>query len=178
MENKIMSKEEIFERMKTSLTQGQRFCEVVQAYLKGEFINEQVAAEAFDEIFTENKESEAKNASSYLAQIIRHIFKIKYGKYSETFDKLKEEIDNLRDEIIILTKWDAKRPDRKVVELIEEDLYLVWNRAKSKFQKDVNKNPKDYMSIKKLPKECPWSLKELIEDDCDSLITSLKYSDD
>jgi len=140
----------------------------------GELGNNKVEqfSESVDELYLESNRSEANKTGSFIRQMIIHLFKLKYGKDLNSHDHLRDEIENFRDEVIMILRWDTMKKLPNIIRLVVDDIDLDYQRAVRKFKRTKNLD-NDYLSIQNLPNQCPWILEELMDNSIDDLLLKL-----
>lgn len=131
--------------------------------------------EAFnDEVFLEDS-SPRREASSKLSRMIQHLFKAKYSTIDRLKDDWKDESDEIyRSAVIDITGWYSDKDiNNTVINHLRNTLQSIYNTGIKMYNNSAKKYPDLIPGQKMIPKECPWTLDELMEDLIDDLLDKL-----
>ena len=130
--------------------------------------------ESFDEeVYTEDSDAFVI-ASSNLSRMMEHLLKLKYSTSTRFIRKWTNEIETgFRRIVQDRSGWYTKKSKTNVIKDLREGIQDIYDYGITFYIKDAKKfdNLKD--GIKLIPKECPWTLDELMELDIDGLIEKL-----
>lgn len=130
--------------------------------------------ESFDEeVYTEDSDAFVI-ASSNLSRMMEHLLKLKYSTSTRFIRKWTNEIETgFRRIVQDRSGWYTKKSKTNVIKDLREGIQDIYDYGITFYIKDAKKfdNLKD--GIKLIPKECPWTLDELMELDIDELLKKL-----
>ena len=130
--------------------------------------------ESFDEeVYTEDSDAFVI-ASSNLSRMMEHLLKLKYSTSTRFIRKWINEIETgFRRIVQDRSGWYTKKSKTNVIKDLREGIQDIYDYGITFYIKDAKKfdNLKD--GIKLIPKECPWTLDELMELDIDELLEKL-----
>lgn len=130
--------------------------------------------ESFDEeVYTEDSDAFVI-ASSNLSRMMEHLLKLKYSTSTRFIRKWTNEIETgFRRIVQDRSGWYTKKSKTNVIKDLREGIQDIYDYGITFYMKDAKKfdNLKD--GIKLIPKECPWTLDELMELDIDGLLEKL-----
>lgn len=130
--------------------------------------------ESFDEeVYTEDSDAFVI-ASSNLSRMMEHLLKLKYSTSTRFIRKWTNEIETgFRRIVQDRSGWYTKKSKTNVIKDLREGIQDIYDYGITFYIKDAKKfdNLKD--GIKLIPKECPWTLDELMELDIDELLEKL-----
>lgn len=130
--------------------------------------------ESFDEeVYTEDSDAFVI-ASSNLSRMMEHLLKLKYSTSTRFIRKWINEIETgFRRIVQDRSGWYTKKSKTNVIKDLREGIQDIYDYGITFYIKDAKKfdNLKD--GIKLIPKECPWTLDELMELDIDELLKKL-----
>ena len=126
-----------------------------------------------DEVFCEDAK-ERKQVSALLARIIEHLFKIQFSDL-ESFDTdWANEIENkFRSQIIDITEWCSKKPDKTLINSLRNNLQDIYETAIALYKRDAKKYSDLREGISLIPSECPWTLEALLDSEVNDLLAQL-----
>ena len=123
--------------------------------------------ETVDALYLESVDTISQTVLSFTKIIIIHLFKLKYGWVEDSYDSLRKEIREHRNNIQDLTDWDLDKKKKNVLDKVYPKIEITYRRAKANFQ-GILDDPKEskYYRIKTtsgFPSDCPWTLEQLID---------------
>ena len=130
--------------------------------------------EAFDEELYLEASDKRDSCYSNLARMMQHLLKAKYST-DDSFKAgwIKEADGRFRDYIIDKSKWLEKRPDKNIVNHLLNNLQDIYDLAIKQYQKSAKEHSDLVDGIKLIPKECPWTLDELMDETIEYLLNKL-----
>jgi hypothetical protein len=134
---------------------------------------QEVSEDFDDEIFMEDSDAFVI-ASSNLSRMMEHLLKLKYSTSTRFIRKWTNEIETgFRRIVQDRSGWYTKKSKTNVIKDLREGMQDIYDYGITFYIKDAKKfdNLKD--GIKLIPKECPWTLDELMELDIDELLEKL-----
>lgn len=130
--------------------------------------------ESFDEeVYTEDSDAFVV-ASSNLSRMMEHLLKLKYSTSTMFIRKWTHEIEyTFRRTVQDRSGWYTKKPNTNVIKDLREGIQDIYDYGITFYMKDAKKFDDLKDGIKLIPKECPWTLDELMELDIDGLLEKL-----
>lgn len=130
--------------------------------------------EAFnDEVFLEEKSFE-KKCRKYLTTMMEHLLKLKYCTNDRNNAQWLNTIRTKRRDTMNEVNWMSKNNrDTNLCKFIINNLQDFYETSVEYYKDDANEYPDLIPGQKMIPKECPWTLDELMEDSIDNLLDKL-----
>ena len=145
--------------------------------------------ETFDEeIFTEGKQDRS-TIKFFLPNAYYNLLKLRFRDthckfknwYSDRtfrywYDTVKEARDKLRE----ILEWNTldKSGYGILMDFARENISKFYESAIYQYEKDAKKLPEVQKSLELLPKECPWTLEEFLDEYISDMIQKIPLSDD
>ena len=165
---------ELLEYLGGIFDDGSRFVAYLEAYQQGTVSREDFE-NACNEIFTESK-SILNGCNSQVINILLHLFKIAFGTDSSLHSGwVRDIVAKHRPPLMDDLNWD-QGPQTSMINKVIAHLPISNARAIHRY-KELAKLP-EYSDLKdgvsRLPTECPFTLKQLLEDDVQVLVSRLR----
>jgi len=167
----------LLQELQNIVSDGQRFAKTFIAYTKNELTDEEFIEQCSD-IFHEDQNIE-KSARSFIRLIIEHLLILKYGVDTTAWNHLRQEIRTFQLNLSDCLDWDLKTRETVIINNLREIMPLIYKRGiktyKDHEEDDSNPfpNPNLKLILKALPKDCPWTLEELVEGSINVLLLKL-----
>jgi len=155
----------------------ERFSEIVIAFTenkisKDEFI--EICRKIFNHL---DRSNIYKTSQSYLRLIIEHLLLLQYRVEEESRNFLLWEIVEFRRSLRCDLLWGRKNQETNLIDHLKDSLPAIYLYGIDAYRERATvsriKTPKLKKILVALPKECPWTLEELLESRVADLILEL-----
>lgn len=129
-----------------------------------------------DEIFVEDSNKE-DDCYTFLARMIEHLLKLKYCSSQIVIIRNRRGWLNIvkikRDDVIDKVKWISKKRKESYINYLREELQNIYEDGIGYYKKASKEYPDLKIGFLVIPKECPWTLEELMDNDIDDILSKL-----
>jgi hypothetical protein len=168
--NTDLPNQEKLEKLDELLEYVERFKAGVVALREGK-----VWHDVYDEIFLERKDVH-REISHKLGRMIEHLLKIAYCASKANYDRCKyrwiKDCIRPKREVRGILQW-GRHVDKNLVKYCNDKLQNIYEFAIDEYTGACRKYADLKDGLTKIPEQCPWTLKQLMDDDIPELVSVL-----
>ena len=130
-----------------------------------------------NELYIESVKSDARMYGSMVIQMIEHLLKL---AYCDNYNDLERDargwevsINKQRNNIIDDLRWNEKKQETNIIVGIEADLQFSYDRGVRRYINAVSRNISLRQNKDLIPNECPWEIKDLLDEKIITLVEML-----
>lgn len=139
-----------------------RIKQAIIALAEGKTISEYMD---FDKSVFLEENTMRRESYSALAHMIASLMAIKYCTYYIVSEELENDFDMYREEVKINTGWDMRIEDTHLTAYLLNELQDIYEYGISWYKRSDQEQLDLQDGLRYIPKECPWTLEELMENE-------------